>query len=112
MRGAADVPDMDIAGTGMQAAEALFDAAANNIANADTPGYQSMHPQLSALPGGGVAVTGVTRSPGKGSNPQLSNVDMGEEMASMMQASGAYDANAKVMSEQARMQGALLDIRV
>lgn len=102
----------DIPATGMRAAEALFDAAANNIANADTPGYRSMQPQLSALPGGGVAVTGVTRSPGAGSDPQLSNVDLGEELSTMLVASGAYDANAKVMSEQMRMQGALLDIKV
>ena len=88
MRPEDDAVGMDVAGTGMHAAEALFDAAANNIANADTPGYQSMHPQLSPLPGGGVAISGMTRSPAA-ADPQLSNVDLGEELASVVQASGA-----------------------
>ena len=96
----------------MRAEQAQFDAAANNIANANTPGYNSEQVNQTALAGGGVQTTGVGVLPGipPVDQPQVSNVDLGLQMASMMIASSLYGADAKVVAMQGRMNQSVLDI--
>ncbi len=103
---------MPVAVSGMQAEQAQFDVAANNIANADTPGYNSEQVLQRALPGGGVETTGVGALPGiPSADPQISNVDLGaQEMAGMILASALYGADAKVVDVQSRMDQSLFDI--
>ncbi len=98
----------------MHAQQAQFDAAANNIANADTPGYTSEQASQTALQGGGVETTGVGVLPGipPADQPQVSNVDLGQQMASMMIATSLYGADAKVVTSQSRMNQSVLDILV
>lgn len=111
--GSAFVSGYGIATSGMQAAQAEFDVAANNIANNETPGYESQGVSLEPLPGGGVETSGVGVLPGvPPADPQESNVDMGQQMAGMMVASGTYSANAKVVDVATQMERALLDIKV
>jgi len=109
--GAPFVPGYGIADSGMQAAEAEFDVAANNIANNETPGYQSQGVSLEPLPGGGVQVTGAGAAGLPAADPEQSDVDMGTQMAGMMVASGAYTANAKVLDVASQMERALLDVQ-
>ncbi len=102
---------MGVAASGMRAEEAQFDVAANNIANAETPGYNSEQVLQAPLPGGGVETTGVGVLPGiPPADPQISNVDLGEQMAGMMIASSLYGADAKVVSVQSRMDQSLLNV--
>jgi len=104
---------MFVSASGMQAASTLFDVAAGNIANADTPGYQARSAALASQPGGGVAVTGVGVPVGApAAIPGSANVDLGEQMADLMTASGAYTANATALSTESRMIGSLFDERV
>ena len=105
------VSGFGIATSGMQAAEAAFDVAANNIANNETPGYQSEDVEQQPLPGGGVETTGVGVLPGvPPADPQESDVDMGTQMAGMMVAAGTYSANAKVVDVASQMQRSLLSV--
>lgn len=102
---------MSVAVSGMRAEQYRFDAAANNIANADTPGYNSEQVLQSALPGGGVETNGIGVLPGGApTDVQTSNVDLGEEMAGMMVASSLYGADAKVVTVQGRMDQSLLNV--
>lgn len=99
-----------IAASGMQAEQAQFDAAANNIANAETPGYPSEDVETVPLPGGGAETTGVGVLPGiPPADPQISSVDLGAQMAGMMLASTLYSADAKVVTVQSRMDQSLFD---
>jgi flagellar basal body rod protein FlgG len=101
---------MPVAVSGMRAEQAQFDVAANNIANADTPGYNSEQVLQTALPGGGVETTGVGALPGiPSTDPQISNVDVPQEMAGMTVASTLYGADAKVVDVQSRMDQSLFD---
>ena len=102
---------LPVAASGMQAEQAQFDVAANNIANADTPGYNSEQVQQAPLPGGGVETTGVGVLPGiPPADPQISNVDLGQQMAGMMIASVMYGGDAKVVAVQSRMDQSVLNI--
>jgi flagellar basal body rod protein FlgG len=103
---------MQEAVSGMRAEQAQFDVAANNVANADTPGYSQEQVSQSALTGGGVQTTGVGVLPGipPAEQPQVSNVDLGLQMANMMLASTLYGADAKMIGAQGRMNQSVLDI--
>ena len=102
---------MPVAESGMHAEQAQFDAAANNIANANTPGYNSEQIEQVALPGGGVESTGVGVLPGiPPADPQVSSVDVGSQMVGMMAASTLYSADARVVTMQGRMDQSVMNI--
>lgn len=103
-----------IALSGLQAANAQLNATADNIANADTPGYKAQRPDLVELSTGGVAVGGITRNPAPGptqpDGSQGSNVDLANEMVNLTRAKLLYRANAAVLKTADQMTGNLLDI--
>lgn len=102
---------MSAAVSGMRTQQDEFDAAANNIANADTPGYNSEEVETAPLPGGGVETTGVGVLPGiPPADPTVSSVDLGAQMVGMMMASSLYSADAKVVTVQGRMDQSLFDV--
>ena len=102
---------MSAAVSGMRTQQDEFDAAANNIANADTPGYNSEEVETAPLPGGGVETTGVGVLPGNPpADPTVSSVDVGAQMVGMMMASSLYSADAKVVTVQGRMDQSLFDV--
>jgi flagellar basal-body rod protein FlgC len=125
---------IDIAQTGLTAMSTSVAAAAGNIANLDTDGYQSRRVDLStAGDGQGVQVSGVTvdttpgslRSDSTGSAGdfvnisdqgrgmvETSNVDLARETVTMMDASRGFEANAAVILTQEDMAGTILDLRV
>lgn len=100
--------------SGMQAAQAQLTVGANNIANANTPGFKSSRVDLAELSGGGVAVSGTTLDPTPGAigpdGKPGSNVDLAGELVNLSQDKTLYNANALVIKTQDRMMGALLDI--
>jgi flagellar basal-body rod protein FlgC len=109
-------------------------AAAGNIANLDTDGYQAQRVNLATADDGqGVQVASVTRDTSPGSvrpdtsaptrdsadiseagrtMAETSNVDPVRETLSMMEASRGFEANVAVIRTQDAMAGALLDMRV
>ncbi len=103
-----------IAGSGLAAAQAQLNVAAQNVANLDTPGYQARRADLVELSGGGVAVKGVSKDPTPGATQpdggQGSNVDLAHEMINLTRAKLLYTANAAVLKIGQKTTGTLLDI--
>jgi flagellar basal-body rod protein FlgC len=103
-----------IALSGMQAAQAQLAVGANNIANANTPGFKASRVDLVELSGGGVAVAGtqVDQTPGAigPDGTQASNVDLASEMVGLIQDKTLYNANAMVVRTEDKMMGSLLDM--
>src|SRR5271170_6423371 len=93
---------LNIAGSGLAAAQAQLNVSANNIANQNTPGYTAQRGDLPAAPGGGGDVEGV-QSTGK-------PVDLANEMVNLKQTVLYYDANGMVIRVADRMYGSLLNI--
>lgn len=90
-----------IAQSGMQAAQVQLNTSANNVANAQTEGFQRRQVQQSPQPGGGVA-TQVTASGQAG--PALE-----ADLVNQLQAKNAFLANLAVFKSGNAMAGALLD---
>ncbi|MDB5300515.1 MAG: flagellar basal body rod protein FlgC [Phycisphaerales bacterium] len=108
---------MDVFGialSGMQAAQTQLNVAANNIANGDTPGYQSRRADLVELSTGGVGVAGFTTDTAsadpKAGGTKGSNVDLATQLVNVRQAQTLYAANAMVVRAADRMTGSLLNI--
>ncbi len=94
---------LNIAASGLQAAQAQLNVTANNIANQNTPGFVAQRIDLVSLPNyGGVQVEGV-QSTG-------SAVDPVKELANLNQTTLFYDANGTVIRVADRMYGSLLNI--
>jgi flagellar hook protein FlgE len=103
-----------IALSGMQAATTQLDVAANNIANADTPGYKASRADLVELSTDGVGVAGISKDPAPGplqpDGKEGSNVDLAGESINLTRAQILYSANAAVIKIGNRMTGTLLNM--
>jgi flagellar hook protein FlgE len=93
---------IDSAASGMNAAVGLLNVTANNIANANTPGFTAKRANLSPGPTGGVVIDGV-QSTGQ-------PVDLANEMTSLTTDRLLYNANAAVLRASEHMSGTLLNI--
>jgi flagellar basal-body rod protein FlgC len=93
---------LGVASSGLSAAQSLLNTAANNIANANTPGYQAQRTDLVDVSTGGVAVAGI-QSTGQ-------SVDLPTEFENLTRAKLLYTANAALVSIYQRMTGSLLDM--
>lgn len=91
-----------IAQSGMSAALLRLDAAANNIANGQTPGYRRQFVRQEPQPQGGVT-TSIDRVVEPGEN--LAEDIVGEKLASY-----SFKANLRVIQTQDEMLGCLLDL--
>jgi len=100
MAGLMDV--FSIASSGLQAASAKLNVTANNVVNADTPGYTARRADTVELSTGGVAVESV-QDTGQ-------SVDLAQEMVDLSVEKHQYDANAMVVKTADRMLGRLLDV--
>jgi len=85
---------MSISLSGMQAQQTRLGAAANNIANAMTPGYDRLETEFASTAQGGV--TASVTSSGSQTSDETSNVDLTSEMLSLMEAEVGFKANAAV----------------
>ena len=87
--------------SGLQAAQLRLDAAANNVANLQTPGYRRETVAQQATPGGGVQ-TQVQRAPQAGAALE-------QDVVEQLSAIYAFKANLRTLQTQQRTLGALLD---
>jgi flagellar hook protein FlgE len=92
-----------IALSGLNAAMLRLDAAGNNIANSQTPGYRRQSVVQTEDAGGGVS-TSVERTVEPGEN-------LAQDIVDQMSASYSFKANLRVVKTQDEMLGALLDVR-
>ena len=86
----------------MRDAAVRLDVAANNVANAATPGFKPSRVESVGFPGGGVLSTVV---PG-----DIEGVDLAGELVGMMMAQVAFAANAKIMSTTFQAERRALDL--
>lgn len=103
---------MSISLSGMQAAGAMLNVTANNIANLSTPGFNPSRADLVELSGGGVAVSGTSfeDNPQTSPNTQSSNVDLPTQLVNLKLGQTLYDANALVLKTADQMTGTLLNM--
>ena len=91
-----------IAHSGLNAALFRLGAAANNIANAQTPGYRRQFVEQEALAEGGVAVSvGQT---------QEATANLADDLVQQMVAAYSFKANLRTIQTQHVMLGSLLDV--
>lgn len=76
-------------------------AAAGNIANATTPGYQSLRVDQATTAGGGVGVAGVT---------ETGEPDLLDDYVTLMEASASFKLNLKMLKAQNETLGTVLDL--
>jgi flagellar hook protein FlgE len=88
--------------SGMQAASLLVDAIGHNVANVDTAGFHAQGVGQATTASGGVAAS-VTTAAGEG-------VDLAEQVARLISASIAYDANARVAQTQDEVARSAVDV--
>jgi len=92
-----------IALSGMNAAQFRLDAAANNIANAQTPGYRRQLAATEALPGGGVT-SSLQQAGSAGEN-------LAEDIVQTMIAAYTFKANLRTLQTETSLIGSLLDTK-
>jgi flagellar hook-associated protein FlgK len=102
--------------SGLNAAGAIVNTAASNIANLDSRGYKARRVNLASAPGnGGVQVASISSDPTPGAlddqGQELSNVDLPTEIVNLRLGGILYKANAAVIRAADQMTGTLLDIR-
>ena len=94
-----------IGSSGLQAAQLRLDASANNVANANTPGYRRQAvAQQAVADSAGVRAT-VQRQ------PQAEAVALEKEAVEQMSATYAFKASLQTIQMQDQMIGALLDVK-
>lgn len=76
-------------------------AAAGNIANATTEGYESKRVDLAETQGGGVKAAGVTKT---------GETDLAGDYATLIQAGTVYKANLQLIKAQSGILGSVLDL--
>jgi flagellar basal body rod protein FlgG len=102
---------LGIALSGLNAATAMMNVAANNIANGNSPGYLAEEVNLSDLATGGVEVTGVSQdSSPADSSGDSNNVNVDAQLVDLTKARILYNANAAVISISDQMYGTLINV--
>ena len=114
------IESMNSAGSALYAFQKKMNSTANNIANANTDGYQKSRVSFSEHSSGGVEAeidriqerVTLTGSPEEISVEASvpSNVDLAEEIPHLMIAKAGYTANLKTVQTQNEMLGSLLDV--
>ncbi len=99
-----------IAAKGMMTQVQRVNTAAQNIANAHTPGYKAQSPDSPSVPAQGAAAP--LGAAGTGALMQApaepSDVDLASEITTMIMAQRTYEANAKVLKTADDMTKSLL----
>lgn len=100
---------MGISLSGMQAQQTRATATANNIANAMTPRYDRLETDFSSEDAGGVRAS-VSPS-GAATFDAGSNVDLAQEVVSLIESEIGFKANASAFETGADMWDVLLSIK-
>lgn len=94
-----------IGSSGLQAAQLRLDASANNVANANTPGYRRQAlAQQAVADSAGVRATVEREANEKG-------VALEQEAVEQMSATYAFKASLQTIKTQDQMLGSLLDVK-
>jgi flagellar hook-associated protein FlgK len=100
--------------SGLNAAGAMLNTGASNIANLESNGYKAARVNLAEARGGGVDVVSITRDPSPGvideNGEEGSNVDLATEMVNLKRGATLYKANAAVVKVADEVTGTLLDM--
>lgn len=96
--------------SGLNAASLGLGVTANNVANANSDGYQAKRLDLEDQSEGGVKASQTVASQ-EPTVPGGSNVDYATEMTNAMTQSTAYTANLQVMKTEDQMLGQFLDMK-
>ena len=108
----------DTSASGIVAAATKLQANANNVANANTNGYQALRVDLVESPAGVKARTGSVDAPNRAdaaansnrnSQSPPSDVNLAHEMVSMVANENFYQANMQALKAADGMMGTLLD---
>lgn len=101
---------LSTASSGLRAASVRAESAANNIANADTAGYEASRVQQRTVIGGDDALSGGTAVEAQliGSGE---GTDLSREIVNLIEASNAYKANAAAFRSGDETSRALLAIK-
>lgn len=109
----------DTSASGVQAAAVKMQATANNVANANTKGYQAQRVDLVERPDGVEARSASVDAPNRAdaaadsnrTSPVSppSNVDLADEMVSMVADENFYEVNLQALKAADEMMGTLLD---
>ena len=108
----------DASASGILAAAAKLQANANNVANANTNGYQAQRVDMVERPAGVEARTASVDGPNRASaaadsnrvNPvPPSDVNLADEMVSLVANKNFYQANVQALKVADEMMGTLLD---
>ena len=108
----------DTSASGIVAAATKLQANANNVANANTNGYQALRVDLVESPAGVKARTGSVDAPNRAdaaansnrnSQSPPSDVNLAHEMVSMVANENFYQANMQALKAADDMMGTLLD---
>ncbi len=119
------IASMALSASGMEAHAARLRHVAENIANADTPGYRRKTVAFEAAMGGGAVALGPVRLD-RGDLPQIydpghpladttghyagSNVDLVIEIADAREAQRSYEANLRTFDQARQMTQGLFDL--
>ncbi|MEB3288129.1 MAG: flagellar basal body protein [Vampirovibrionales bacterium] len=93
---------LNISASGLRDAQARMDAVANNVANANTPGFEADRIDAKADVSGGVTPEVAPKEQLEAldmasRDKLLSNTDLPTELVNMIQAKAAYQANASAI---------------
>lgn len=92
-----------IASSGLQSAQVRMNAAANNVANLQTPGFRRDEVQSTAQASGGVS-SQVSKAPQPGA-------DLARDLVEQKSATYAFKANLQALKTADETLGRLLDVR-
>ena len=93
-----------IGNSGMQAAQMRMGAAANNIANLNTPNFRRQEVTQQEAPNGAGTQATVRRAPAPGNSPET-------DMVQQIQAMYDFRANMQTVKAQNQTMGSLLNIK-
>lgn len=100
---------MNTALSGMQAQTTRIGSIAGNVANSSTPGYSRLNTSLQ--PAGNNGGIHAVVAPTAGATPTQTSVDLGMEIADLVEAAQSYKANAVVFETGADMWDMLMSIK-
>jgi flagellar basal body rod protein FlgG len=98
--------------SGMKAAQTMMDVTANNIANLNTKNFQQKEVVLQEQKQGGVSVTQIKNSlnPVQQSSDMSNNVNLNQQMVTLMQSQIFYSVNAKALKIESETIGKVVNV--
>ena len=94
--------------SGVQASQLRTDAAAHDLANVNTPGFEESSVIQADMQPSGTRVAAINRTPND--SVTLSNTDIATEMVELNNSKNTQGANLAVIKAQNQMTGEVIDL--